>query len=136
MQHCLFYLFISNKKQVSLCSYAGSIVRLSSILRICLCFIVVIDFSRRSAKNGFARLGSDPDLFCFQKKKKRSFKEEKKHFGTLVTKSQSSFSKHVLPVVFESFCVANKNVTLEGALYCFVTYHMNSGAQPQVKCTQ
>lgn len=34
-------------------------------------------------------------LFC-KKKKKKSFKEEKNHFGTLVTKSQSSFSKHVL----------------------------------------
>lgn len=64
------------------------------------------------------------------------FKEEKKIFCNFVDKGSEQSLKTCLAVLSESFCVTNKNVTLEGAFYYFVTYHMKSGAQPQVKCTQ
>lgn len=79
----------------------------------------------------------DQPLICsVLQKKKKKFQRGKKPFWDFGDKEPKQFLKTCLAVVFESFCVANKTVTLEGALYCFVTYHMNSGAQPQVKCTQ
>ena len=127
MQHCL----LKKKKSRSLCSCVSSIVRLSSILRIRWCFLDVINFSRRSAKNGFARLGSDPDLFCFAKKSVSN--KRRNIFGN---KEPKQFLKTCLAVILESFCVTSKSVTFEGALCRFVTYQTNPGAQPQVKYTQ
>ena len=77
----------------------------------------------------------DQTLICSVLQKKMLQRREKT-FWNFGDKEPKQFLKTCLAIVFESFCVTNKNVTLEGALYCFVTYHMNSGAQTQVKCTQ